>query len=79
MFKNHHKQLSFFELYEHIKNVALNNPHSLLGYFNNFIDLSKFIPQSFYKTYYQYFGKHRDFSLESILCVFILQNVLSIS
>ncbi len=79
MFKNHHKQLSFFELYEHLKNVALNNPHSLLAYFNNFIDLSKFIPHSFYKAYYQYFGKHREFSLESILCAFIVQKILKLS
>lgn len=79
MFKHHHKQLSFLELYEHVKNVALNKPHSLLGFFNNFIDLSQFIPQSFYKAYYHYFGKHREFSLESILCAFFVQKILKLS
>ena len=37
------------------------------AYLIKFIDLSNYIPSSFYNAYYKYFGKHRQFSLESML------------
>ncbi|WP_408605205.1 MULTISPECIES: transposase [Caldicellulosiruptor] len=79
MFKNHNKQLSFLDLYEHVKNIALNNPQNLLGFFSNFIDLNQFIPQSFFKVYYKHFGKQRDFSLQSMLCAHFNQKIFKLS
>lgn len=79
MFKNKPKQLSFLELHSHIKASALYSPESLLGLFEKFIDLSQFIPDSFYKAYYKYFGKHRNFSLESMLCAFFIQKILKLN
>ncbi|WP_207180368.1 transposase [Anaerocellum diazotrophicum] len=79
MFKNHNKQLSFLELYEDVKNLALNNPHNLLGFFNKYININNFIPQSFFKAYYKYFGKHRCFSLQSMLCAFFIQKIFKFS
>ncbi len=79
MFKNKPKQLSFLELNSHIMASALYSPESLLGLFEKFIDLSQFIPDSFYKAYYKYFGKHRSFSLESMLCAFFIQKILKLN
>ncbi len=79
MFKNKPKQLSFLELYSHIKASALSTPESLLGLFEKFIDLSQFIPTSFYKAYYKYFGKNRNFSLESMLSAFFIQKILKLN
>jgi len=79
MFCNKPKQLSFLDLYSHLKASALHQPESLLGLFEKFIVLSQFIPDSFYKAYYKYFGKHRNFSLESMLCAFLVQKILKLS
>ncbi|WP_416352864.1 transposase [Caldicellulosiruptor morganii] len=51
----------------------------MLGFFSNFIDLNQFIPASFFKTYYKYFGRQRDFSLQSMLCAFFVQKILKLT
>jgi hypothetical protein len=45
---------------------------------DEFINISDFIPFSFYQNYYSKLGTKRDFSLESMLNAFILKNILSI-
>ncbi|ADQ05988.1 conserved hypothetical protein [Caldicellulosiruptor hydrothermalis 108] len=79
MFNTKPKQLSFIDLFSHLKASALYKPESLLGLFNKFIDLSHYIPSSFYNAYYKYFGKHRYFSLESMLCCFLVQKLLKLN
>jgi len=79
MLNNKPKQLSFLDLFSHLKASALHKPESLLGLFNKFIDLSNYIPSSFYNTYYKYFGKHRQFSLESMLLRFFVQKLLKLN
>lgn len=79
MFSKKPKQLSFLDLYSHLKASALHQPESLFGLFEKFIHLSEFIPDSFYKAYYKYFGKHRNFPLESMLCAFFVQKILKFS
>ncbi len=61
------------------KASALYKPESLLGLFNKFIDLSNYIPSSFYNAYYKHFGKHRCFSLESMLLCFFVQKLLKLN
>ncbi len=61
-----------------LKTLLLSNPHTLLGFFSNFIDLNQFIPTSFFKTYYKHFGRQRDFSLQSMLCAFFVQKILKL-
>ncbi|SDH60439.1 transposase [Halanaerobium congolense] len=43
-----------------------------------YLDLSEFIPASFYTAYYKYFGRKREYGLESMLSAFILQKILGI-
>lgn len=73
------KQLSFLDLFSHLKASALYKPESLLGLFNNFINLSDYIPSSFYNAYYKYFGRNRSFSLESMLLCFFVQKLLKLN
>jgi uncharacterized membrane protein len=42
------------------------------------LDLSEFLPSSFYSAHYNYFGRNRTYSLESMLSAFILQKILGI-
>jgi len=56
MFNTKPKQLSFIALFSHLKALALYKPESLLGLFNKFIDLSHYIPSSFYNAYYKHFA-----------------------
>uniref|UniRef100_A0A7C5V2K9 Transposase n=1 Tax=Caldicellulosiruptor owensensis TaxID=55205 RepID=A0A7C5V2K9_9FIRM len=79
MFNNKPKQLSFLDLFSHLKASALYKPESLLGLFNKFINLSNYIPSSFYNAYYKHFGKHRCFSLESMLLCFFVQKLLKLN
>lgn len=54
------------------------NQSNLLSLLNEFIEISEFIPFSFYQKYYSNLGTDRNFSLESMLLAFILKNILSI-
>ena len=50
----------------------------LLSLLSEFINISDFIPFSFYQKYYSKLGAKRDFSLESMLSAFIIKNILSV-
>lgn len=72
------KQLNFRDVSSDFDEFFNQNKNNLLSLLDQFIDISEFIPFSFYKKYYSLLGTYRDFSLESILSAFILKNILSI-
>jgi hypothetical protein len=72
------KQLNLCDISSDFDNFYHQNQGILLSLLSEFIDISEFIPFSFYQKYYSHFGKKRDFSLESMLSAFILKNLLSI-
>ena len=72
------KQLNFCDLSTDFDKFYNQNQDDLLSLLNQFINISNFIPFSFYQKYYSKFGRKRDFSLESMLNAFIIKNILSI-
>ena len=72
------KQLNFCDISTDFDKFYHQNQNNLLSLLEQFVDISTFIPFSFYQRYYAHFGKKRDFSLESMLRFFILKNILSI-
>lgn len=72
------KQLTFSNISTDFDKFYNQNQETLLSLLDEFINISDFIPFSFYQNYYSKFGSKRDFSLESMLNAFILKNILSI-
>lgn len=72
------KQLTFSNISTDFDKFYNQNQNNLLSLLDEFINISDFIPFSFYQSYYSKLGAKRDFSLESMLNAFIIKNLLSI-
>lgn len=72
------KQLNFCNISTSFDTFYNQNQDNLLYLLDEFINISDFIPFSFYQKYHSKFGSKRDFSLESMLNAFIIKNILSI-
>lgn len=72
------KQLNFCDISSDFDKFYNRNQDDLLSLLNQFINISDFIPFSFYRKYYSKFGAKRDFSLESMLNAYIIKSILSI-
>ena len=72
------KQLSFSDISTDFDKLYNQNQTNLISLLDEFINISDFIPFSFYQNYYSELGSKRDFSLESMLNAFIIKNILSI-
>ena len=73
------KQLTICDFSSDFENFFNQNQTNLLTLLDKFIDISSYIPHSFYKSYYRQFGRDRKYSLESMISFFILKNILCIS
>ncbi|TFZ39131.1 transposase, partial [Soehngenia longivitae] len=71
-------QLNLCDISNDFDKFYNQNQDDFLSLLNQFINISDFIPFSFYRKYYSHFGTKRDFSLESMLNAFIIKNILSI-
>lgn len=72
------KQLNFYDVSSDFDEFYNQNQANLLTLLDKFINISDFIPSSFYHSYYSNLGRKREYSLESMLSTFILKNILSI-
>lgn len=72
------KQLNLCAISSDFDKFFHQNQNNLLSLLNQHIDITQFIPFSFYQRYYSSLGTDRDYSLESMLYAFILKNILSI-
>lgn len=72
------KQLNFCDISSDFDRFFNQNQSNLISLLNQFIDISEFIPFSFYQSYYSKFGRKRDFTIESMIYAFIIKNILSI-
>ena len=72
------KQLNLCDISNDFDKFYNQNQDDFLSLLNQFINISDFIPFSFYRKYYSHFGTKRDFSLESMLNAFIIKNILSL-
>ncbi|WFA09191.1 transposase [Tissierella sp. Yu-01] len=72
------KQLNFSNISTDFDKFYNQNQANLLDLLNQFINITEFIPFSFYQKYYSHFGRKKIYSLESMLSAFIIKNLLSI-
>lgn len=73
------KQLSILDFSSDFERFFNENQTNLLSLLDRYIDISQFIPSTFYRSYYSRFGRNRKYSIESMMSFFILKNILSIS
>ena len=72
------KQISITDIYSELEEFFQEDKPKLIRLFEEYIDLSVYIPQCFYNAYYKATGHPRDFKLTSILSALIVQKILSI-
>ncbi len=72
------KQLNFSNISTEFDKFYNQNQNNLLSLLDEHINISDYIPFSFYQKYYSNLGTKRDFSLESMLNFYIIKNLLSI-
>lgn len=78
MFKKH-QQMSFADIYSACKDLFQNDKPQFLQLLEQYFDLSELVPLSFHHAYYKHLGRHREYSLYSMLSALILQKILGIS
>ena len=71
-------QLSLTDIYEDLDEYFHQDKPKLIKLFDQYIDLSKLIPQSFFNHYYSLTGHPRDYKLSSMLTALIIKMILSI-
>jgi uncharacterized membrane protein len=72
------KQLSLTDIYTDLDEYFHQDKPKLIKLFDQYIDLSELIPQSFINHYYALTGHPRDYKLSSMLTALIIKMILSI-
>jgi len=72
-------QLSFVDLNHNLQSFFEDPDAEIISKFNTHFNISKFIPLSFYSSYYAHFGRKRTYKLHSYLYFSIFKSMLSIS
>ncbi|MDP4178385.1 MAG: transposase, partial [Bacillota bacterium] len=73
------KQLTFTDIYSNIDEYFQKDKPKLIKLFEQYIDLSQLIPQSFYNHYYASTGHPREYKLTSMISALIIKMILSIT
>jgi len=73
------KQLSLADIYTNIDEYFQQDKPKLIKLFDQYIDLSELIPQSFFNHYYASTGHPRNYELSSMLTALIIKMILSIT
>ncbi|WP_298839809.1 DDE transposase [Clostridium sp.] len=73
------KQLSLTDIYTDLDEYFHKDKPKLLKLFDQYIDLSELIPQSFINHYYVSTGHPRNYKLSSMITAFIIKMMLSIA
>lgn len=71
-------QLSLSDIYDSCKSLSENDKPSFLSLLETHLDISEYIPLSFYTRFYKHFGRKRKYHLESFLYAFLIQRIFSI-
>lgn len=71
-------QLSLKDCFSDCQDMFLEQTPSFFQLLDQFVDLSDFIPSSFYNAFYQSRGRHRLYHLNGFLSALILQKIFSI-
>ena len=73
------KQLSLTDIYTDLDEYFHQDKSKLIRLFDQYIDLSELIPQSFINHYYASTGHPRNYKLSSMLTALIIKMILSIA
>jgi len=73
-----YKQLSLSEIYKGCQELFDNDKPKFLQILESTVDITKFIPQTFFNTFYKRFGRDRKYPLEGFISALILQKIFSI-
>jgi len=73
------KQLSLADIYINIDEYFQQDKPKLINLFDQYIDLSELISQSFFNHYYTSTGHPRNYKLSSMLTALIIEMILSIA
>jgi hypothetical protein len=73
-----YNQLSLAEIFSDCKDFFENDKHQFLSLLENTINLSEFIPYSFYNHYYSHTGRPRKYPLTAMLWALLIQRIFSI-
>ena len=71
-------QTSLHDTYNDVSSAMENDKPRFLALLDEHIDFSNFIPVTFYLAFYRWFGRPREYDLESLLRFCLLQKVLGI-
>lgn len=72
------EQLSLTDIYSELEEFFIEDKPKLIRLFEEYIDLTIYIPRTFQNAYYKETGHPRDFKLTSMLSALIIQKILSI-
>jgi len=70
---NKTKQLNIANIYSELEEFFIEYKPKLIRFFEEFIDLTIYIPRTFQNAYYKKTGHPRDFKLIFILSTFVIQ------
>ena len=73
-----YKQLKLSDVFENTQTFFEEDKPKFLKLLGDYVNLGDLIPRSFYDHYYSDFGRPRKYHLESFLCAFLLQKILSV-
>lgn len=71
------QQISLCDVSSQFSSFMDSNEESFLTTFKNTLNISDYIPFSFYQSYYHNLGRKKDHSLEAMLLAFVIKNILS--
>ncbi len=73
-----HKQLSLADIFENCQNIFEEDKPQFLTLLEQHIDLSEYIPVTFYNHFYASTGRTRTYPLTAFLWAFIIQKIFTI-
>lgn len=66
------------DIYENCKDLSENDKPSFLSLLETHLDISEYVPTSFYNNFYKSFGRKRKYQLDSFLYALLIQRIFSI-
>jgi hypothetical protein len=76
--RKYYNQLSLSEIYDECTGLLENNKPKFIQLLEDTVDITKFIPRTFYTAFYLRNGRDRVYPLEGFISALILQKILSI-
>jgi len=73
-----HKQLTIEDIYSECQEIYENDKPKFLSLLEEHIRLEEMIPSTFYRHFYAYTGRRRDYALESFLWALTIQKIFTI-